>query len=323
MKIKFNLPSLQESLFVLIIIPVFSLLTAVFVGFRPEHWLIILLFSFLFFPNEETRKLAVGIIPFILFGISYDWMRVFPNYRLNPVDVEALYQLEKSLFGIVDNGVKLIPCEYFALRQIPAADFFAGIFYFCWVPVPLAFGVYLYLKKKKNLFLRFAIVFLFVNLLGFTGYYIHPAAPPWYVMEYGFEPLLNTPGNMAGLSRFDALVGFPLFHSIYGRNANVFAALPSLHSAYLVIVLFYAIRNKSSRAVLAAIAFFMIGIWCTAVYTAHHYIIDVLCGIFCALAGIFLFEYGLMKLPFFKTFFNKYLNYISSHEREINRPERD
>jgi hypothetical protein len=54
----------------------------------------------------------------------------------------------------------------------------------------------------------------------------------------------------------------------------------------------------------------MLRIWATAVYTAHHYVIDVLAGILFALAGILLFEYGWMKLPFFRKFFNKYLNYI-------------
>ena len=39
---------------------------------------------------------------------------------------------------------------------------------------------------------------------SFAGYYIHPAAPPWYAINYGFEPVLNTPGNVAGLGRFDA-----------------------------------------------------------------------------------------------------------------------
>mgnify|MGYP000674192654 CR=1 FL=1 len=48
-------------------------------------------------------------------------------------------------------------------------------------------------------------------------------------MNYGFEPVLNTPGNVAGLGRFDELLGCSVFHSIYGRNANVFAAVPSLH----------------------------------------------------------------------------------------------
>ena len=37
--------------------------------------------------------------------------------------------------------------------------------------------------------------------------YIHPAAPPWYAMNYGFEPILDTPGNVAGLGRFDELLG--------------------------------------------------------------------------------------------------------------------
>lgn len=310
MRIKPAFPSLSESFSAISVLIVFSILTTVFIGFRIEHLLLIVFFGVLFFFNKESRKLAAGLLPFLLFGISYDWMRVYPNYNVNPIDVEALYNLEKSLFGIIENGVKRIPCEYFVEHQHPVADFFSGIFYLGWVPVPLAFGVYLYLKKKKNIFLRFALVFLFSNLIGFACYYIHPAAPPWYVMEYGFEPLLDTPGNMAGLVRFDNLIDFPLFASIYGRNSNVFAALPSLHSAYLVIVLFYSVQNKSPFPITAVIALFMCGIWVTAVYTAHHYIIDVLAGILCALAGIFLFEYGWMKLPFFQKFFNKYLDYI-------------
>ena len=129
-------------------------------------------------------------------------------------------------------------------------------------------------------------------------------------MEYGFDPVVTTPGNMAGLSRFDQLINYPLFDSIYGRNSNVFAAFPSLHSAYLVITLFYSIRGKSPVPIIAVIILFMFGIWATAVYTTHHYVIDVLAGIVCALAGIFLFECGWMKLPFFRRFFNKYLKYI-------------
>ena len=215
-----------------------------------------------------------------------------------------------SIFGISDNGIKQIPCEYFATHQHPVADFFSGIFYLGWVPIPLGLGIYLYLKKKKDVFIKFALVFLFTNFLGFACYYIHPAAPPWYVMEYGLDPILTTPGNMAGLSRFDQLIDYPVFASIYGRNSNVFAALPSLHSAYLLIALFYSLQAKSPVLITAGIALFMLGIWWTAVYTAHHYVIDVLAGIVCAFAGFFLFEYGWMKLPIFRKFFNKYLNYI-------------
>lgn len=310
MKLQISLPTLRESVIVVGITILFSILTSIFVGFRPEHFLLIALFLLLFFVNTKTRKLAVGLLPFLIFGISYDWMRVYPNYLVNPIDVEGLYNLEKALFGITVNGAVLIPCEYFNLHTTAIADFLAGIFYLGWVPVPVAFGLYLYFKKDRDMFLRFAMVFLFVNLLGFTCYYIHPAAPPWYAMNYGFEPILNTPGNMAGLVRFDELIGFPLFNSIYGRNANVFAAVPSLHSAYLVVVLFYAVKKKCNWGILSVVTIFLFGIWFTAVYTSHHYIIDVLLGVLCAVTGIVVFEFVLMKLGWFKSFYSKYLNYI-------------
>ena len=54
----------------------------------------------------------------------------------------------------------------------------------------------------------------------------------------------------------------------------------------------------------------MVGIWCTAVYSGHHYLIDVLLGIFCALLGIFVFEKGLMKWGALKRFFERYSKYI-------------
>lgn len=310
MKVQFSLPSRRDSIFVVGITAFIIALTSVFVGFRPEHVLMFGLFLALFFTAGSTRKLAVALIPFIIFGLSYDWMRVFPNYMVNPIDVKDLYDLEKQLFGIKVNGEILIPNELFAIHYSSVMDFFAGIFYLTWVPVPIAFGIYLYLKRQRKIYLQFALVFLLVNLIGFAGYYIHPAAPPWYAMQYGFEPILNTPGNSAGLARFDELLGVSVFNSIYGRNSNVFAAVPSLHSAYMVVTLFYAVKNKSNKAILITLTILMFGIWFTAVYSYHHYIIDVLLGILCALLGITLFELVLMKIGGFKSFFNKYYDYI-------------
>ncbi|NDV78561.1 phosphatase PAP2 family protein [Dysgonomonas sp. 511] len=310
MKFQLSLPSKKESIIVVGITALIITLTAIFVGYRPEHNLMFGLFLVLFFASKFTRKLAVALIPFIVFGLSYDWMRVYPNYMVNPIDVKDLYDLEKAWFGMNVNGQILIPCEYFAINYSTVFDFFAGIFYLSWVPVPILFGVYLYFKKQRKIYLQLALVFLFVNLIGFAGYYIHPAAPPWYAMMYGFEPILNTPGNTAGLARFDALLGVSIFDSIYGRNANVFAAVPSLHSAYMVVALFYAIKNKSSWVIITILTILMFGIWFTAVYSYHHYIIDVLLGISCALLGIAIFELILLKMGWFKSFFNKYYEYI-------------
>ena len=312
MKILNPLPSRNEILTVVVIAIIFIAITTVFVGLRPEHLLIVSVFLILFFAGKSTRKLAVGLLPFFIFGISYDWMRVYPNYEVNPIDVRNLYDLEKFLFGIEENGTLLIPCEYFALHHSVIADILAGFFYLCWVPVPIAFGLWLYLKKDRRLYLRFSMVFLLVDLIGFAGYYIHPAAPPWYAINYGFEAILNTPGNTAALGRFDELVGLPIFDSLYSRNSNVFAAIPSLHAAYMVVAFYYALVKKCHPAIITIFAVLMCGIWFTAVYSSHHYIIDVLLGITCALLGILFFEKGLMKIPGFIKFFNRYQHYIEA-----------
>ena len=308
--IKRYFPPVRETVLLVVITLAFLLLTATCIGLRTEHFLMTGLFLVLFFAGKTTRKLAVALLPSVVFAVSYDWMRVYPNYQVNPIDVQGLYEAEKSLFGISVNGATLIPCEYFAIHHWPVADFFAGVFYLCWVPVPIAFGLWLYLRGDRQMYLRFAMVFLLVNLIGFAGYYIHPAAPPWYAMNYGFEAMLDTPGNVAGLGRFDELLGCTIFDSIYGRNANVFAAVPSLHAAYMVVALAYVIMNRCKGWLIALFAFIMVGIWCTAVYSGHHYLIDVLLGIFCALLGIFVFEKGLMKWGAFKRFFERYSKYI-------------
>lgn len=311
MELKTEFPSVRETVTLVAALAVWMGITALCMDIRPEHWLMVLLIAFLFFFRLSTRKLIIALLPFVVFAISYDWMRIVPNYEVNPIDVKGLYEAEKNLFGIATSQGVLTPNEFFQIHHGSLMDFMAGIFYLCWVPVPVLFGLGLYLTRQREVYLHFALVFLFVNLLGFIGYYIHPAAPPWYVMKYGFEPILHTPGDVAGLGRFDEMTGLTVFHGLYGRNANVFAAVPSLHSAYMVVALFYAFRARCACWLRLVFAFIMCGIWFTAVYTGHHYLIDVLLGILCALLGILLFEQGLMRIPPFRRFVERYVGYVS------------
>ena len=261
---------------------------------------------------KPSRKIAIALTPWLIFACSYDWMRLLPNYEVNPIDVRDLYDAEKSLFGIAAaDGSTLIPGEYFNQNHTPFADFWAGFFYLCWVPVPLGFAIYLYFKGQRRHFIHFSIAFLFINLLGFCGYYIPPAAPPWYVINHGFEPVLNTPGSVAGLIRFDEMMHFPVFQSIYGNNSNVFAAVPSLHAAYMLITTVYAAISRQSKWVVGVFAFICMGIWWTAVYSTHHYIIDVILGIITAIVGLLLLEKGIMKIPAVERFIDKYVDMIS------------
>ena len=53
------------------------------------------------------------------------------------------------------------------------------------------------------------------------------------------------------------------------------------------------------------------GIWFTAVYTGHHYVIDVLLGIAVAIVGIFVLEKFIFRIPAVEHGLERYVRFIS------------
>ncbi len=287
-----------------------TLLSLLYIGFnisigdlRQEHILLVIIWWTMYYASDKTRRFAMAYSIFIIFWVLYDAMRAVPNYTVNTAHIKEPYEFEKSWFGINDSGILRTPNEYLAAHTHKILDFLSGFFYINWMPIPLGFGFYLFLKDKRT-FLEFGTAFLLVNIIGFIIYYLYPAAPPWYVSQYGFDLKTGVPGSRAGLSRFDALIHYPLFQNIYHKNANVLAAMPSLHATYPLIVFYYSIKAKLPKWIISIFGIFMLGIWFAAVYSNHHYIIDVLAGIFIAVSVLWLYNYLLHK----SSFLNRYLN---------------
>lgn len=304
------------------VIGVFSTLyvlwNSLFVGWRNDHFTFLLFLVLCVLVSPFTRKVFYAFCFFTLFWIIYDSMRVYPNFLFSEINVENLYNAEKEIFGLTHNDTILTPNEFFEMHHNVFLDIISGLFYLTWVPVPLALGFYFFYTDKKML-LRFSAAYLFTNLLGFCIYYIYPAAPPWYFEKFGNIVHLNTPGDAAGLLRFDNLIGFPLFSNMYTRNANVFAAMPSLHAAYPVVALYYAYRAGLTKVSLL-ILLDVVGIWFAAVYSFHHYVLDVVAGLSCAVIGILIFEHGLMKTSL-KPLLERYVAYIDRGQSAVSLPK--
>ncbi|WAC42390.1 phosphatase PAP2 family protein [Pedobacter sp. SL55] len=275
---------------------IYLILSYFLVGFKTDQLVLIAIFNALYYLTSTTRKFIIGFSIFIVYWIIYDYMKAFPNYHYNAVHIADLYNFEKSVFGIEQGGKLLTPNEYWLLHTNSFLDVLTGFFYLMWVPVPLAFAAFLFFNNERRNFLNFLLTFVWVNLLGFVVYYLYPAAPPWYVQQHGFEFIAGTPGNTAGLIRFDNFFGIELFKSIYSKGSNVFAAMPSLHSAYPLIVVYYATKGKFRKANVFFITV-MVGIWFAAVYTSHHYLADVLAGITTATIGIISFNWLKERKP--------------------------
>ncbi|RXK82958.1 phosphatase PAP2 family protein [Filimonas effusa] len=267
----------------------YLLLSFWLIGFKSDQLVLVAIFNILFLVSGVTRKFIVGFSVFIIFWILFDYMKAFPNYRFNTVHIGSLYEAEKSLFGIMIGGKVYTPNEYWVINNNSFLDVFSGFAYLCWIPVPLVFAGRLFFKDRKRFF-YFSLSFLLINLIGFIGYYVYPAAPPWYVQQYGFTFNPSTPGNTAGLARFDKFFNVSVFSGLYSKSSNVFAAMPSLHSAYPTLVLYYGLKGRMG---LINIFFAVVtaGIWFAAVYSSHHYVLDVMAGISCAVLGIVLFHY--------------------------------
>jgi len=279
-----------------------------FIGFRLDHLNFILVLVVLYFASATSRKMVISFLFFWIFWFLYDAMRIYPNFNFNDINILEPYYIEKSLFGIQSAEGIITPNEYLAQNANTISDFLSGIFYLTWVPLPMMYCIYLFFSDKRML-LMFSGTFLLANIIGFSIYYLYPAAPPWYVAYYGFKVDFTIPGHAAQFLRFDEIFGYPLFEKMYNKNANVFAALPSLHSAYPVVLLYYASKKKKWWLTLLCVVDVM-GIWYAAVYSMHHYIIDVILGAFCAIIAIFAF--GLLaKNNRFRNFIDKYVTFIS------------
>ncbi len=286
----------------------YLLLSYLLVGFKTDQLFLIGLVNTLYFATPVTRKLVLSFAAFIVFWVVFDYMKAFPNYLVNEVRIESLYNLEKSWFGIGYQGEMLTPNEFMARHTHVVVDVLSGLFYLSWVPVPIGLTIWFFFTRKPEA-IHLSFTFLLVNLVGFMLYYLYPAAPPWYVQDHGFAFNAATPGSAAGLTRFDEALGIHLFRSMYEKSSNVFAAMPSLHAAYPVVALFYSLRNKPGIASIF-IAFSMVGIWGSAVYSNHHYILDVIGGVSCALVGIGLYWLLYNHAGFFRRFTDGFIRRI-------------
>ncbi len=279
-----------------------------FVGWRTDHTILLTLIVGLITVHKYGYRAILALAGLIGFTVLYDAMSFIPNYSINEVLIKDLYDLEISLFGVYENGHLISLCEWFEPRLNTFMSLFCGFAYLLWVPGPAAFALYLAWYDKPAV-VEFVYTYLLANIIGIIFYYSFPAAPPWYYLEHGDVLISSVIGSEGLFSEFDRLTGTSIFHAIYTKGTNVFAAIPSLHAAYPLLGLIYAWRHKHKRFFVFFI-YMALGTWVGAVYSQHHYVIDILLGMLCALLA-----YGLMmqiiKTKIYSRFNQWYIEQLS------------
>lgn len=273
-----------------------------------------ILLTVLAFATQTTRQLLVACIPLCIYLICYSSLKILHKYSTVPIHNADLYEKELSLFGFMYKGKEIIPCEYFVENTHYILDLISGIFYVTWMPFPLIFGLVAFIAGRRKLVFDFWTCFLLANILGFLGYIFYPAAPPWYYLTYGAEIIKDASCSPAGLIRFDNLVGIPLYQGMYSQGTDTFGAMPSMHAAFPLVLVYYS-RKFKNKWLTTLFFISLISIWFGAVYSNHHYILDVIIGIGCGILAIILSE-TMVNRTFIPTWYEKTMLYIQSTQKK-------
>lgn len=265
-------------------------------GLRGDHALLgaaVLAFAY---AGPRAAPWFAVLLPLALMAAVYDgqsYVRRALHGRLT-IHVTEPAEFDRRIFGLTTDAGTLTPSEWLQRHLHPALDVLCSFTYLSFVPVfaGLLLGWRWQGGRRTDAAgLRqvheaesMAWSFFWLGLFSCVTYYLYPAAPPWYLAQYGPGPaVLDAAPSAAGAARVDAWLGIHLFAGFYGRSPNVFGAVPSLHVAIPLLAAAFAWRLRSWRVATTAYALLMAF---SALYLNHHYVLDVLWGAAYALLAL-------------------------------------
>ncbi len=253
------------------------------------HFLFLGMILILYFSHSQLRLFFLLGIPFILQGVTYDFLRYVPFDWLRPIRVLEPYSIDKMLFGVSYHGAIFLFNEYLLHFRNSFFDLICGFAYVVHVPLAVTWLVLFWKKGSLDLAQRYSTAFLLMNLFAFATHMFYPAAAPWYVAKYGFlQPLGPVMGDPAGLVHLDQILGFSFSKNMYSIGPVTFGAIPSMHAGFPTLAFLFSLKMKRRFSLL--IGSYMCLMWFSALYLQHHYLIDVYLGILYALTSYLLIE---------------------------------
>jgi len=219
------------------------------------------------------RQALLDWLPFTAVLIAYDYSRGVADALGMPLHVADVAAVDRFAFGQVptvwlqnrffDPGS---PHWYDAVATLVYASHFLA------TPITAAI---LWIRDRA-VWVKFARRVIVLALAGLSTYILFPAAPPWYAAQVGvIEPVVRASGR-----------GWYWLHINHAGNllqegqraSNDVAAMPSLHTAYATIITLFVIHATRSRWRWLMVAYPVI-MGLALVYTAEHYVIDVVLGV--------------------------------------------
>ena len=227
--------------------------------------------------REGVRRFVHDWWPIILWWVAYDGQRWVEPWLLGRVDVQSPFRWESDLF-LGPEG-KIWPFHFTDLSAEGAGSIglkivraFCSSVYLTHIWGVPALMILLWVQRREGLFRRMVWTFTAIHILTISLWLLYPAAPPWWVYENGFRLPTLTHSFPASDGHSETL------EVLFQLSANRFAAVPSLHGAYPVLLTIVLAAEGAAAGYLILAGAYLGAMWFACVYLNQHYLVDLILG---------------------------------------------
>jgi hypothetical protein len=237
---------------------------------------ILIFLTFVFMAYSQAIPMLKRLLPFVAILLVYESFRSIADHLNTHVNYTFLPHADKFLFG----NLPVYWLQSHLWRGHTSwYDFVFYTPYLLHFVLPILLALLIW-KKRPGYYWRFVSTFLVVSYMGFVTFLLFPSAPPWMASNaHVIEPIHRISSNVwfsLGLS------DFPSFYSRI--SPNPVAAMPSLHAAWSTLFCLFIFMLFGRKWGALSLAYPLL-IYSGTVYQGEHYAIDIMAGIFYALAA--------------------------------------
>ena len=230
------------------------------------------------------RSVVLEWLPFALVLWAYDLLRGSADGLLFAPRYTPQIEADELLFGGTVPTLWLQDQLWHGSSAARWYDFAAwGVYMSYFVATYVVAGILWFVAR--GLFRRYVATVALLAAMGFVTFALFPAAPPWLASREGeLDWTTRSIGPIGGEVPFVAFS----WEDLIERGAdysNQVAAVPSLHAAYTLLIALF-LWPRARRWLRPLLAAYPVAMTFALVYTAEHYVVDILLGWAYALVAV-------------------------------------
>jgi membrane-associated phospholipid phosphatase len=223
-------------------------------------------------PPRQILQLALDWLPIVVVLAAYDFTRGAADSLGIGVHFEAMIDFDKAVF-FGETPTEWLQAQLYEPNVVRWYDVAFTLIYTSYFIAPFALGGWLWARDRLA-FLRFSKRLVTLALAGLATYILFPAAPPWMAGEMG---LLEEVHRTTSKGWEVIGVGTASWFSKGQGLANLVAAVPSLHSAFVALVAFF-LWSRVRPWARGLLLLYPLAMGVALMATGEHYFFDVLLG---------------------------------------------